>query len=323
MRRLWELFALLLMVLIFLSACGQSVPGTTEDVSWQDQYDLGIRYLSEGNYEEAIIAFTAAIEIDPKRMDAYIGMADAYYGLGDIDGAIRILTGALEIVDNPDTLQEKLEEISLEPPVKETELEQSPEPIPGDWSTYGPKSTISVPLNSNIIASSGVQPVLSIFDFAAYVYEGRCDGYCWSTTDNVATILFGGVSVKIEKWSDEDTYMLDQTTCSPEKWQDYLATSLPASFIDSPGYLNRLEYNQYENYSELFAHEKDSSTKLRNFRGGGMLDSDVWYVILAAYDSDGYRAGYTVFELINTPDFLNAREQCTVVVNEITGEVIK
>lgn len=23
--------------------------------SWQEQYDLGVRYLSEGNYEEAII----------------------------------------------------------------------------------------------------------------------------------------------------------------------------------------------------------------------------------------------------------------------------
>ena len=46
--------------------------------TWQEQYDLGIRYLSEGNYEEAIIAFTAAIEIDPQQALAYIGRADAY-----------------------------------------------------------------------------------------------------------------------------------------------------------------------------------------------------------------------------------------------------
>ena len=33
---------------------------------WQEKYDLGIRYLNEGKYDEAVIAFTAAIDIDPK-----------------------------------------------------------------------------------------------------------------------------------------------------------------------------------------------------------------------------------------------------------------
>lgn len=51
--------------------------------SWQEQYDLGVRYLSEGNYQEAIIAFTAAIEIDPKQSLPYIGRGDAYIGSGE------------------------------------------------------------------------------------------------------------------------------------------------------------------------------------------------------------------------------------------------
>ena len=55
-------FCALLAVLLLLTACGQ-----TAEAAWQEQYDLGMKYLSEGNYEEAIIAFTAAIEIDPKR----------------------------------------------------------------------------------------------------------------------------------------------------------------------------------------------------------------------------------------------------------------
>lgn len=50
----------------------------SEQTTWQEQYDLGIRYLSEGNYEEAIIAFTAAIEIDPKQAPAYVGRGNAY-----------------------------------------------------------------------------------------------------------------------------------------------------------------------------------------------------------------------------------------------------
>lgn len=49
-------------LMLGLTACGRSA-----EVNWQEQYDLGVRYLTEGNYEEAIIAFTAAIEIDPNR----------------------------------------------------------------------------------------------------------------------------------------------------------------------------------------------------------------------------------------------------------------
>lgn len=42
-----------------------------------------MRYLSEGNYEEAIIAFTASIKIDPKRAEGYIGRGDTCALSGD------------------------------------------------------------------------------------------------------------------------------------------------------------------------------------------------------------------------------------------------
>ena len=69
---------LLTLCLLFgLGACGQKGP------TWEEQYDLGVKYLSEGNYEEAIIAFTAAIEIEPNRAEAYIGRGGAYIGSGE------------------------------------------------------------------------------------------------------------------------------------------------------------------------------------------------------------------------------------------------
>ena len=36
-----------------------------------------MRYLNESNYEEAILAFTQAIEIDPKNVEGYLGRAEA------------------------------------------------------------------------------------------------------------------------------------------------------------------------------------------------------------------------------------------------------
>ena len=79
-----------LALLLNLCACTVAQPedqgaGASQGLTWQEQYDLGVRYLSEGNYEEAIIAFTAAIEIDPKQAPAYVGRGDAYALFGETE----------------------------------------------------------------------------------------------------------------------------------------------------------------------------------------------------------------------------------------------
>lgn len=138
--------------LLSLCTCGQGTDSQSsgaEGLTWQEQYDLGLRYLEEGNYEEAIIAFTAAIEIDPKRAPAYVGRGDAYVlsgeteenltaaqadyekaielddtnanaylGLADVyirqgkyDKAIEILQRGLEKTDGNQSIADKLSEI--------------------------------------------------------------------------------------------------------------------------------------------------------------------------------------------------------------------
>lgn len=77
MRRL---AALLVVCLLALTACAKAP-------TWQEQYDLGVRYLAEGNYQEAVIAFTAAIGIDEKRPEAFVGRGDAYLALAADDPA--------------------------------------------------------------------------------------------------------------------------------------------------------------------------------------------------------------------------------------------
>lgn len=78
MKRIFT-WLLIISMLLGLCACGSNAP------TWQEQYDLGVRYLEEGSYEEAIIAFTAAIEIDPKRAEAYVGRGDAYIAFGETE----------------------------------------------------------------------------------------------------------------------------------------------------------------------------------------------------------------------------------------------
>ena len=83
-------------LLLSLAACSKAPEADPADeaLDWQTQYDLGVRYLSEGNYEEAILAFEAAIEIDPKNADAYRKLAEAYEKTGDEDAALRTLETA-------------------------------------------------------------------------------------------------------------------------------------------------------------------------------------------------------------------------------------
>ena len=81
---------------IILICCLGACAANTE-AQWQEQYDLGIRYLSDGNYEEAIIAFTAAIEIDPKRAEAYVGRGDAYIGSGETEDNLAAALSDYEV----------------------------------------------------------------------------------------------------------------------------------------------------------------------------------------------------------------------------------
>ena len=91
-----------------LCACGQKAGAT-----WQEQYDLGVKYLSEGNYEEAILAFTAAIEIDAKRPEGFIGRGDAYALSGDLSAALEDYETAIALDETVVEVYSKLADIYL------------------------------------------------------------------------------------------------------------------------------------------------------------------------------------------------------------------
>lgn len=94
-------------ILTMLNACGQNT-----EAQWQEQYDLVVRYLSEGNYEEAIIAFTAAIEIDPSAADGYLMLADVYTAIEEPGQAAQVLyLGWQNCSDDAQTFVDRLGQI--------------------------------------------------------------------------------------------------------------------------------------------------------------------------------------------------------------------
>ena len=109
MKKFIVLLALVLVVALGLLGCNKRTS------TWEEQYDLGVRYLSEGNYVEAILAFNAAIEIDPKRPEAYVGLAKVYIARDDPEKAVEILTRAEEACGESDVLDDAWEELNLSP----------------------------------------------------------------------------------------------------------------------------------------------------------------------------------------------------------------
>lgn len=72
-RRLIRICLFMAIVVSLHTACGKS-----KEMNFQDYLDLGQKYLTESNYEQAIVTFTKAIELEPKTLEAYEGLATAY-----------------------------------------------------------------------------------------------------------------------------------------------------------------------------------------------------------------------------------------------------
>lgn len=105
-----RIISLLLCVGMMLSIAACSKKAT---MTWQEQYDLGVRYLSEGNYKEAIIAFESAITIDPQQADGYARLAEAYIRANDFENAARVVSQGIEACGESDSFTLLLSQIHL------------------------------------------------------------------------------------------------------------------------------------------------------------------------------------------------------------------
>ena len=76
------------------------------------QLALAEKYMSELNYEAAILAYKAAIEIDPKCEDAYIELVDLYIAMEAYDEAAKLINDA-EILLESDVLIDTKEQLQV------------------------------------------------------------------------------------------------------------------------------------------------------------------------------------------------------------------
>ena len=130
-RNACALMALCLLLGCLLTGCvsgGKAEPSGT----WQENYDLGVRYLSEGNYKEAVLAFQAAVRIDPKRVETYVALAEAQIASGEQEAAVKTLREGIDATGDA-TLEDYLlwAETSQDTSVDVTEIQKALVPLDG------------------------------------------------------------------------------------------------------------------------------------------------------------------------------------------------
>ena len=127
-KKTWIIIGVVVILLAVLGVGGFMLSQGSADRE-DSMLQLGQRYLDELNYEQAVVCFTAHLEIDPKSVEAYLGLAAAYEGLQDYAKALEVLEEGYAVTRD-DRLMEmvrRLEEPDKEdlPPEDSSEADQT------------------------------------------------------------------------------------------------------------------------------------------------------------------------------------------------------
>ena len=90
----WLKSMVLILMMVFLTACGKNVGQQIEE-----QLQLGQKYLMEMKYDEAIAAFEKVISLEPKEFRGYEGLMTAYVETERKEDAERVVSDGLAVAD--------------------------------------------------------------------------------------------------------------------------------------------------------------------------------------------------------------------------------
>ena len=280
------------LLLLSLAACGAKDP-------WQEQYDLGMRYLNEGNYQEAVIAFEAAIEIDPNRVEAYSGLSNTYMAMGEYDKG-------LQVWDN--IPQEDTSEMFALSKQKSQKIRTAMEN--GESGIWIMGCSFD---KANFTAGKETKFQVSVFYYAAenvsdtpivsVSLEGR--GLHWKIGEevtgksSVGSYLFSA-SVSV-KWQSESNYLLANLQLGEESFTDSLYLSSDGDVLGTNPLLNAyggMEFTYRDGYlpfEELTAADQQF---IAAFASAAIADDTEAAKNLVAHKLDSYQnrtVAYTIW----------------------------
>lgn len=314
------LLPFLLIIAIGLGACSQN-----QEAQWQEQYDLGIRYLSEGNYEEAIIAFTTAIEIDPKMSETYLALGNLYIELGDYEAAAKILEQGVSNT-NDTSLQELLDDVKKLVPIDFDNLVSDAFSYTdaGESSSFEyhiPKINIDdaaiAQLNQEIYAGLEYDHIAS--DIAAYGFADHSASYQWSVNGSILSLVTK-TDDTMAAWTEYSVYnisILDGTEITDEELVSSVGLSMDDYYIKVEqalgskyweGWDRANEQFQNNSFCEMFNAQLENTISQENLRKAlPYLNSEGQLCIIAPIYSmagaDYYYHELNLSDLTLIPDY--------------------
>jgi len=164
------LFATLCVVVIVALGIGiysvlptDETPATPDtDLSAAELLDLGEKYLLENDYEQALVQFLKAIEIEPGNARGYTGAAEAYIGLSDKNSALNVLRQGIDNLPDDEEIVAILEGLTEIDVNQDTQSEQIPETTTEPIPTPDSRSVIS-PINILANMSKAERTALNTF----------------------------------------------------------------------------------------------------------------------------------------------------------------
>jgi len=136
--------AIALIAVGLIAALVLLLPASAKAKKVEEQLNLGAKYLSELDYEQAIVVYEAVIKIDPKCEEAYLALADIYIATGAFEKAEEILKQAEEAIgeDVSASVEAKKQEVGEERKAVEVPTNTpSPIPSPTELPTVTPSPT--------------------------------------------------------------------------------------------------------------------------------------------------------------------------------------
>lgn len=314
------LLPFLLIIAIGLGACSQN-----QEAQWQEQYDLGIRYLSEGNYEEAIIAFTTAIEIDPKMSETYLTLGNLYIELGDYEAAAKILEQGVSNT-NDTSLQELLDDVKKLVSIDFDNLVSDAFSYTdaGESSSFEyhiPKINIDdaaiAQLNQEIYAGLEYDHIAS--DIAAYGFADHSASYQWSVNGSILSLVTK-TDDTMAAWTEYSVYnisILDGTEITDEELVSSVGLSMDDYYIKVEqalgskyweGWDRANEQFQNNSFCEMFNAQLENTISQENLRKAlPYLNSEGQLCIIAPIYSmagaDYYYHELNLSDLTLIPDY--------------------
>ena len=106
-----KLIYLIILAIMLLTACAKPAEAATAE----ELLNLGQKHLLDLDYQQALVCFNKAIEIEPNNAAAYKALAEVYIGLGQPEKAIEALERGRQQIPDDEEFAQLIERISVLP----------------------------------------------------------------------------------------------------------------------------------------------------------------------------------------------------------------